>query len=147
MLIYTIKIILWWGCAYLRGRDNLRRKDKRPIPKVSFIRRSDCISTSHTLTETWNLLYTYYGIKLYWTMTMMCSIVYIPSQIHHTLIQAHSIIIAQRQLDIHLPPHETILILNLCKTLFNCSLMLTAWHRPTRELSGICTEITPMALW
>ena len=26
----------------LRDRDNLRRKDKRPVPKVSFVRRFDC---------------------------------------------------------------------------------------------------------
>ena len=27
----------------LRDRDNLRRKDKRPVPKVSFVWRFDCI--------------------------------------------------------------------------------------------------------
>ena len=27
----------------LRDRDNLRTKDKRPVPKVSFVRRLDCI--------------------------------------------------------------------------------------------------------
>ena len=27
----------------LRDRDNLRRKDKKPVPKVSFVRRFDCI--------------------------------------------------------------------------------------------------------
>ena len=26
----------------LRDRDNLRTKDRRPIPKVSFVRRFDC---------------------------------------------------------------------------------------------------------
>ena len=30
----------------LRDRDNLRRKDKRPVPKVSFVRRFDCIYIS-----------------------------------------------------------------------------------------------------
>ena len=29
----------------LRDRDNLRRKDKRPVPKVSFVRRFDCSQT------------------------------------------------------------------------------------------------------
>ena len=28
----------------LRDRDNLRAKDKRPVPKVSFVRRLDCIT-------------------------------------------------------------------------------------------------------
>ena len=27
----------------LQDRDNLRTKDKRPVPKVSFVRRFDCI--------------------------------------------------------------------------------------------------------
>ena len=27
----------------LQDRDNLRTKDKRPVPKVSFVRRLDCI--------------------------------------------------------------------------------------------------------
>ena len=26
----------------LRDRDNLRAKDKRPVPKVSFVQRLDC---------------------------------------------------------------------------------------------------------
>ena len=29
----------------LRDRDNLRAKDKRPVPKVSFFRRLDCTTT------------------------------------------------------------------------------------------------------
>ena len=33
----------------LRDRDNLRRKDKRPVPKVSFVRRFNCISCSRPL--------------------------------------------------------------------------------------------------
>ena len=32
------------------------------------------------------------------------------------------------------PSHETILTLNLCNTFFNCSLMFTAWHKPTEFL-------------
>ena len=29
----------------LRDRDNLQLKDKRPVPKVSFVRRFDCTTT------------------------------------------------------------------------------------------------------
>ena len=28
-----------------RDRDNLQTKDKRPVPKVSFVRRFDCIAS------------------------------------------------------------------------------------------------------
>ena len=38
----TIK--MGWKIMNLRDRDNLRAKDKRPIPKVSFVRRLDCRS-------------------------------------------------------------------------------------------------------
>ena len=53
--VITVKYIYYviypmWQCWYiynqnmmnLQDRDNLRRKDKRPIPKVSFVRRFDC---------------------------------------------------------------------------------------------------------
>ena len=33
----------------LRDRDNLRTKDKGPVPKVSFVRRLDCIILSAVL--------------------------------------------------------------------------------------------------
>ena len=32
----------------LRDRDNLRIKDKGPVPKVSFVRRLDCICMLYT---------------------------------------------------------------------------------------------------
>ena len=41
MLIYNQNIIM----MNLRDRDNFWRKDKRPVPKVSFVQSFDCIST------------------------------------------------------------------------------------------------------
>ena len=42
-LLIILGMIQNLNTVNLRDRDNLRRKDKRPVPKVSFVRRFDCI--------------------------------------------------------------------------------------------------------
>ena len=47
----------------LRDRDNLRRKDNTPVPKVSFVRRFDCITGGSIISRRVHIFHTVFVPK------------------------------------------------------------------------------------